>query len=72
VSERATRLRAAGARALARFLDAQLGRTAAILVERGGLGHTENFAPVHMPDAVPGTIVRTTLTARRDDRLEAA
>jgi len=72
ISERAARLRDAGARALARFLDRQVGRTASVLVEGSGLGHTENFSPVHRIDAPRGTVLRTTLVARRGDRLEAA
>ena len=72
IAERAARLRDAGARALARFLDRQVGRTASVLVEGSGLGHTENFSPVHRIDAPRGTVLRTTLVARRGDRLEAA
>jgi threonylcarbamoyladenosine tRNA methylthiotransferase MtaB len=43
--ERAARLRTAGERAVARFLEHQIGRTAQILVERDGRGRSETFAP---------------------------
>ena len=43
--ERAGRLRAAGERAMAGFLDRQIGRLAQVLVERGGRGRSETFAP---------------------------
>jgi threonylcarbamoyladenosine tRNA methylthiotransferase MtaB len=43
--ERAGRLRAAGERALARYLAGRLGRIEQVLVERGGMGRTEAFAP---------------------------
>ncbi|MBV8166884.1 MAG: tRNA (N(6)-L-threonylcarbamoyladenosine(37)-C(2))-methylthiotransferase MtaB [Alphaproteobacteria bacterium] len=72
IAERAARLRDTGARSLARFLDSQVGRAASVLIEGSGLGHTENFAPVHRIDAPRGTVLRATLVARRGDRLEAA
>jgi threonylcarbamoyladenosine tRNA methylthiotransferase MtaB len=43
--ERATRLRAAGQHAMARFLERQIGRSAQVLVERGARGRSETFAP---------------------------
>ncbi|MEM7042512.1 MAG: tRNA (N(6)-L-threonylcarbamoyladenosine(37)-C(2))-methylthiotransferase MtaB, partial [Pseudomonadota bacterium] len=43
--ERAARLRDAGDRALARFLDREKTRTATLLVEQSQGGHTETFAP---------------------------
>jgi threonylcarbamoyladenosine tRNA methylthiotransferase MtaB len=59
--ERAARLRAAGERALARHLERQLGRRSQVLLERGGSGRTESFAPFRMADpqrsAPPGSIV---------------
>ncbi|HEX5079518.1 MAG TPA: tRNA (N(6)-L-threonylcarbamoyladenosine(37)-C(2))-methylthiotransferase MtaB [Geminicoccaceae bacterium] len=66
--ERAARLRAAGARALSRYLAGRLGRTERVLVERGG-GRTEGFAPFRIDGAAPpaGSIV-----AVRADRLAGA
>ncbi len=46
--ERAARLRAAGDRALGRFLARQVGTLAEMLVERDGAGHTDAFAPVRL------------------------
>ncbi len=48
IHERAARLRAAGAAALARSLASRVGDKAAVLVERGGVGHTEHYAPVRL------------------------
>jgi threonylcarbamoyladenosine tRNA methylthiotransferase MtaB len=59
--ERAARLRTAGERAMTRFLEGQIGRTAQILVERDGRGRSETFAPFRIEtDGVaplPGEIV---------------
>ena len=43
--ERAARLRAVGEERLDRFLRAQIGRRLPALMERGGGGHTDQFAP---------------------------
>ena len=67
--ERAARLRAAGARALARYLAGRVGRTERVLVERGGSGRTEAFAPFRIDGAPPpaGSVVPV-----RADRLAGA
>ena len=72
--ERAARLRDANARRRTAWLDAQVGRTASMLVERDGLtGHAENFAPLTLTTpAEPGSIVPVRLTARDGDRMLAA
>ena len=63
--ERAQRLRDTGAAAVARFLDAQIGRDAAMLVESGGNGRTEHYAPIRAePDLAEGSIVRLRVTGR--------
>ncbi|WP_448950121.1 tRNA (N(6)-L-threonylcarbamoyladenosine(37)-C(2))-methylthiotransferase MtaB [Labrys neptuniae] len=49
VKQRAARLRAAGDQALAHFLGNEIGETREILMERGGIGRTAQFAPVR-PD----------------------
>ena len=46
VKERARRLREATARRRAAWLEALIGTTQKVLVERDGFGHAENFAPV--------------------------
>ena len=59
--ERAGRLRSAGERALAGFLERQIGRRAEVLIERNGRGRSETFAPFRLEaDAAPrpGEIVR--------------
>jgi threonylcarbamoyladenosine tRNA methylthiotransferase MtaB len=51
--ERAARLRAAGERRLERLLQQQVGRPAKVLVEGGGRGRTEAFAPFRFSADVP-------------------
>jgi threonylcarbamoyladenosine tRNA methylthiotransferase MtaB len=46
VKDRAARLRAAGAEALARHLQAQTGRTLGGLVERPGIARAEDFTEI--------------------------
>ncbi|WP_283420280.1 MiaB/RimO family radical SAM methylthiotransferase [Sphingopyxis sp. Geo48] len=72
--ERAAKLREANARRRAAWLDAQVGRTASMLVERDGLtGHAENFAALTLATpAEPGSILPVRLTAREGDRMLAA
>jgi threonylcarbamoyladenosine tRNA methylthiotransferase MtaB len=58
VSERAARLRAAGAAALERHLRAQVGRTVSALVERKDLARAEDFTEVAFDGAAEaGTII---------------
>ncbi|HUA56730.1 MAG TPA: tRNA (N(6)-L-threonylcarbamoyladenosine(37)-C(2))-methylthiotransferase MtaB [Candidatus Sulfotelmatobacter sp.] len=71
VTARAAALRAAGAAALARFLDAQLGRAVSVLAEQADLGRAENFAPVRLQDATPGRIAAMRITGRHADALQA-
>ncbi|MDE2579031.1 MAG: tRNA (N(6)-L-threonylcarbamoyladenosine(37)-C(2))-methylthiotransferase MtaB [Hyphomicrobiales bacterium] len=66
-AERAARLREAGAKALARHLDAQIGRRLDILTERGGLGRARDFTPVATPGAPPGQLIEG-LAASHDGR----
>lgn len=71
--KRAAALREANARRRAAWLDAQVGQTASMLVERDGLtGHAQNFAALALASsAEPGSIVPVRLTARDGDRLIA-
>ena len=71
VTARAAALRAAGAAAHARFLDAQLGRAVSVLAEQPDLGRAENFAPVRLRDATPGRIAAMRITGRHADALQA-
>ncbi|MGK7868554.1 tRNA (N(6)-L-threonylcarbamoyladenosine(37)-C(2))-methylthiotransferase MtaB [Falsiroseomonas sp. E2-1-a20] len=52
--ERAARLREAGQAAAARLFASRVGRVETVLLERGGRGHTEQFAPVRLADARAG------------------
>ncbi|WP_422058932.1 MiaB/RimO family radical SAM methylthiotransferase [Sphingopyxis sp.] len=72
--ERAAMLREANAQRRAAWLDAQVGSSASMLVERDGLtGHAENFAALtRTTPAEPGTIVPVRLISRNGDRLLAA
>jgi threonylcarbamoyladenosine tRNA methylthiotransferase MtaB len=72
--ERAAKLREANAFRRTRWLDAQIGDTASMLVERDGLtGHAENFAALTLTaPAEPGSILSVRLTARDGDRMIAA
>jgi threonylcarbamoyladenosine tRNA methylthiotransferase MtaB len=51
VKERARTLRAACARRRAAWLEGLVGTTQRVLVEKGGMGHAENFAPVEVRKA---------------------
>jgi threonylcarbamoyladenosine tRNA methylthiotransferase MtaB len=65
--ERAARLRATGERALAAFLERQIGRLAQVLVERDGRGRSETFAPFRIEAdgaAVPPGAIVTVLAER--------
>ena len=71
--DRAATLREANMRRRHAWLDAQVGTTATMLVERDGLsGHAENFAALTLsaPTAA-GTIIPVRIGARIDDRLTA-
>ena len=59
--DRAARLRAAGQRQAAAFHAGQVGSEAEILAERGGVGHTEHFAPVRIA-APAGALLRARIT----------
>jgi threonylcarbamoyladenosine tRNA methylthiotransferase MtaB len=70
VRERAARLRAAGAAALAADLAARVGSDAEVLIERPGLGRAEFYATVAVADAHPvGAIERLRLVAANGGNL---
>jgi threonylcarbamoyladenosine tRNA methylthiotransferase MtaB len=63
VKERAARLRAAGEAALARHLQAQVGRTLGGLVERDGLARAADFTEIAFTGAAPaGRIISMRVT----------
>lgn len=71
--ERAGALREASARRRHAWMDAQLGRSASMLVERDGLtGHGETFAALRLVSpATPGSIIPVRIAARDGERMIA-
>ncbi len=71
IKTRAAALREAGDIALLRFLEAEVGRSRAVLIEKPGLGRTEQFALVEMPETagMPGDIVETEIIQAGSGRL---
>jgi threonylcarbamoyladenosine tRNA methylthiotransferase MtaB len=69
--ERAARLREAGRHAARRFHEGRIGRMERVLTERGGRGHTEQFAAVRILGAAPppGELVRMRAVGAEDDGL---
>ncbi|TCM87600.1 tRNA (N(6)-L-threonylcarbamoyladenosine(37)-C(2))-methylthiotransferase MtaB [Rhodovulum steppense] len=72
IRDRAARLRAAGDRAAAAHLAAQVGRSHRVLMESPRMGRTEQFAEVDLASDRPeGRIVTVTVTGQADGRLQA-
>ena len=70
VRARAARLREAGARALARHLDGLVGQVLPVLMERGGIGRLDSFAPVAVGAGPgPGSMVTVRLAGHDGKRL---
>ena len=69
VKERARRLREATARRKALWLQEMLGTRQRVLVERGGTGHSENFAPVRVKGHEVGKVVEVTITGKEGGML---
>lgn len=63
--ERAARLREAGERALDRFLRSEVGLVRDVLIEAGGSGRTEHYAPVRLEGAEPVAGMVRKVAARR-------
>ena len=68
VKARARRLREASARRREKWLEGLVGTRQRVLVERGGRGHTESFAPVRVSGEV-GEVVNVKITAREGECL---
>jgi len=68
VRERAARLRAAGAAALRRHLDGEVGGYRTVLTERGGIGRTEAFTPVRLSGDVEPGVLLDVIIAGHDGR----
>ncbi len=73
IKDRASRLRAAGERAVARHLAAQVGRSCTVLMESPHMGRTEQFAEVAFADPQPeGRIVAARITGHTGTTLCAS
>ncbi len=71
--ERAARLREAGRRAARGFFAGRVGQVEQVLLEAGGRGHTEHFAPIRRPlsAGAPGEVRRLVVVGADDDGLIA-
>jgi threonylcarbamoyladenosine tRNA methylthiotransferase MtaB len=69
VKERARRLREATARRRAMWLQKMVGTRQNVLMERGGSGHAENFAPVRVAAGAVGKIKDVMITEVSEDQL---
>jgi threonylcarbamoyladenosine tRNA methylthiotransferase MtaB len=70
VKERAARLRDKGAGMLSRFLDRHTNSEVQLLVEKGGVGRTPQFAEMRVPAAIPaGALVRARVSGHDGQRL---
>ena len=67
--ERAGRLRVEGDKQFAALCDTRLGRVDNVLMERGGLGRTEQFVPVRVAGMEPGELAAVAITGRGPDGL---
>jgi threonylcarbamoyladenosine tRNA methylthiotransferase MtaB len=72
VKARAARLREAAAERRTRWLDSLIGTKQPVLMENGGKGHSDNFAPVTIERAQRGETGMARIVARQGDYLRAA
>jgi threonylcarbamoyladenosine tRNA methylthiotransferase MtaB len=72
VKARAKRLREVGAAALRKHLAAQTGKTLPVLIERGGIGRTEDFSRVKIGDIPPSQMVDVVIAGNDGKILEAS
>ena len=66
---RAARLRALGEQQYSKFCESRLGAVESVLVERDGLGRTEQFVPIAVPGHGPGELVAVRAVATSTDGL---
>ena len=69
IKQRASRLRDAGAAAMRRRLESEVGATREILIESATQGRTEHFLPVAISDQTPGTLQRKIIAGHDGARL---
>ncbi|UJW84268.1 tRNA (N(6)-L-threonylcarbamoyladenosine(37)-C(2))-methylthiotransferase MtaB [Devosia sp. SL43] len=67
--DRAMLLRAEGDKQFAKLAASRVGVIESVLVERGGLGRTEQFMPVAMPGEQPGQLLAVRITGALADGL---
>ncbi|TWB10619.1 threonylcarbamoyladenosine tRNA methylthiotransferase MtaB [Rhizobium sp. ERR 1071] len=70
IKERAARLREAGLRLHQAHLDKMVGTRQWLLVENGGLAHTENFTLVAAPGLCPRDLVQVAITGHNGKHLD--
>jgi len=66
IKERAARLRAKGAEAMATFRTARIGKTASVLVEQDDSGHCEHYLPIRLNRPVPAGTIQTVRITGQD------
>ena len=71
VKARAARLREAAADCRTRWLDSLVGTEQPVLIENGGKGHADNFAPIAIEGSSRGDSGTAQITGRDGDRLTA-
>jgi threonylcarbamoyladenosine tRNA methylthiotransferase MtaB len=71
VKARAARLREAAAERRSRWLCSLVGSHQPVLIEAGGKGHADNFAPIIAKGAVRGEIGLTRIVGLEEDHLTA-
>ena len=69
IKNRASRLREKGDAAFRAHLEAEVGRRHSVLVEKDGLGRTEQFTLTEIDRGVPGEIVSAVVTGHTDRAL---
>lgn len=69
VKARAARLREAAAKRRASWLEGLIGTTQRVLIEGDGQGHSDYFAPAHVPGTKRGQVVEALITDCDDDHL---
>jgi len=71
VKARAARLREAAAERRSRWLDTLIGTKQPVLMENGGKGHMDNFAPVAIEGSARGDLGTALVAGRNGDHLTA-
>ena len=71
VKARAARLREAAAERRTRWLDTLIGSEQPVLMENGGKGHADNFAPVAIEGSARGDLGTALVAGRNGDHLTA-